>query len=68
MLVVDDNEFNVEVVSMIIQRNTMLLCDKSYSALHGIQLIKERALSNLPMYKLLFLDINMPQMDGVEMV
>jgi hypothetical protein len=36
VLVVDDNEFNVEVVAMIIQRNTLLVCDKSYSAMQGI--------------------------------
>ncbi|CAD8139213.1 unnamed protein product [Paramecium octaurelia] len=62
VLIVDDNEFNIIVLQYILEQ-LYLTCDSAISGLVALKKCKERALSQ---YKLIFLDIEMPEMDGLE--
>ena len=66
-MIVDDVQFNVEVVGRMIERQTGMQYDSAFSAMQGINMIENRQRQN-NQYKHIFLDINMPEMDGVEMV
>ncbi|CAD8133081.1 unnamed protein product [Paramecium octaurelia] len=62
VLIVDDNEFNIIVLQYILEQ-LYLTCDSAISGQTALKKCKERALSQ---YKLIFLDIEMPEMDGLE--
>ncbi|CAD8043106.1 unnamed protein product [Paramecium primaurelia] len=62
VLIVDDNEFNIIVLQYILEQ-LYITCDSAISGLIALKKCKERALSQ---YKLIFLDIEMPEMDGLE--
>ncbi|CAD8139707.1 unnamed protein product [Paramecium pentaurelia] len=62
VLIVDDNEFNIIVLQYILEQ-LYLTCDSAISGQIALKKCEERAFSQ---YKLIFLDIEMPEMDGLE--
>lgn len=68
ILIVDDTIFNIEVLQMMLQNQFHMNCDYAYSGDEALQKVRERTFSNqtLSTYKLIFMDINMPGMDGVK--
>ena len=69
LLVVDDEEFNV-MASQKMLKNLGYLSDKAYNGEECINLIKEKKQNtckcNKTYYKIIFLDIVMPIMDGIK--
>ena len=69
LLVVDDEEFNV-MASQRMLKNLGYLSDKAYNGQECIDLINEKKNSNCNCgknyYKIIFLDIVMPVMDGIK--
>ena len=71
ILVVDDDVFNISTISMVLQK-CGYTCDTAFNGKQAIQKILERQPSNqlssskAKQYKLVFMDCNMPIMDGFE--
>ncbi|CDW77828.1 multi-sensor hybrid histidine kinase [Stylonychia lemnae] len=66
VLIVDDTNFNLEVLQMMLQSQFNLMSEIAFSGEEALQKIQERVFNNnLPCYKLIIMDINMPGMDGV---
>ena len=71
ILVVDDDVFNISTISMVLQK-CGYTCDTAFNGKQAIQKILERQPSNqlssskTKQYKLVFMDCNMPIMDGFE--
>lgn len=66
ILVVDDNETNRIVISQQLEHwgaNVELACDAS----QAIALCKKRLADNQPLYDIAVLDMQMPEMDGIEL-
>ncbi|CAD8056430.1 unnamed protein product [Paramecium sonneborni] len=64
ILIVDDNEFNIIVLQYILEQ-LFLTCDSAISGEIAIKKCKERV-KEFCQYKIIFLDIEMPDMDGME--
>ncbi|CAD8061250.1 unnamed protein product [Paramecium sonneborni] len=62
VLIVDDNEFNIIVLQYILEQ-LYITCDSAISGQIALKKCEERAFSQ---YKLIFLDIEMPIMDGLQ--
>ena len=62
MLVVDDNEFNIFTFILILSTHG-INCDQALNGLEAYQKVK-KSFKCCP-YKLVFMDINMPVMDGL---
>lgn len=63
ILVVDDNVFNVMTLKMVLEAQFNLQADKSMNGLEALEAVGKR--KEHP-YKLIFMDCNMPVMDGLE--
>ena len=63
VLVVDDNEFNIFSLILILSSHG-INCDQALNGLEAYQKVK-KSFKCCP-YKLVFMDINMPVMDGLE--
>lgn len=63
ILVVDDNVFNVMTLKMVLESQYNLPADKAMNGLEAVEAIVKR--KEHP-YKLIFMDCNMPVMDGLE--
>jgi CheY-like chemotaxis protein len=67
ILIVDDTPFNIEVLQMMLKMTYGLACDTAYSGEEALLKIQERVYEQgLPCYSLIFMDINMTGMDGVQ--
>ncbi|CDW84037.1 multi-sensor hybrid histidine kinase [Stylonychia lemnae] len=71
ILIVDDANFNVYSLKMILKTMFGLESDFSYSGKDAIQMIKQRHLDTIiypksEQYRLIFMDLNMPDMNGQE--
>ena len=71
ILVVDDDVFNISTMSMVLQK-CGYTCDTAFNGKQAIQKITERqsqdqvSSTKSKQYKLVFMDCNMPIMDGFE--
>ncbi len=66
VLVVDDNEMNLYVMASLLVSHH-LACDKATNGLRAIDLVQQRSQKNREKpYSLIFMDVNMPVMDGIE--
>ena len=63
ILIVDDNVFNLMVLKHIITEELGYSCEKALNGLEALNLAKSRMESP---FKLIFMDINMPIMDGFQ--
>ncbi|KAL4446173.1 hypothetical protein ABPG74_021712 [Tetrahymena malaccensis] len=67
ILIVDDNTFNVYALEQLIKTLKQVECDKSLSGELAIELIKQKLTKNCcQFYKIIFMDIDMPQQSGLE--
>lgn len=57
--------FNLISLKLLFQSLNME-CDLAYDGQQGIRLVQERIRSKQPQYKLVFMDIEMPVMNGYE--
>jgi len=67
ILIVDDNEFNVEIVGMMIQRHTPHFWEGVYSADAALHKMRDKQERQGNQYDIVFIDINMPEVDGVQL-
>ncbi|CAD8124683.1 unnamed protein product [Paramecium sonneborni] len=72
VLIVDDEYFNIMTLQMLMQQY-FAICDKAYNGMEAIELINKKLTKPCPKcnncwYQLIFLDINMPIMGGIETV
>ncbi|CAD8206877.1 unnamed protein product [Paramecium octaurelia] len=72
VLIVDDEYFNIMALQMLMQQYSSI-CDKAYNGMEAIEQINEKLTNPCPKcqnccYQLIFLDINMPIMGGIETV
>lgn len=63
MLVVDDNVFNVLTLKMVLESQFNIQADKAINGLEAVEAVQKR--KEHP-YSLIFMDCNMPIMDGLE--
>jgi len=61
ILIVDDNDFNQFTLTQMISMHHGFTCDTAYNGVEAVRLVKGGT-----NYKLIFMDINMPVMDGFE--
>ncbi|EAS04082.2 ATPase, histidine kinase-, DNA gyrase B (macronuclear) [Tetrahymena thermophila SB210] len=67
ILIVDDNTFNVYALQQLIKTLKQVECDTSLSGELAIELIKQKLTKNCcQSYKIIFMDIDMPQQSGLE--
>lgn len=69
ILIVDDTPFNVEILQMMIKTSFGVTCEIAFSGEEALEKVKKRHKQrqfNYPMYKLIFMDINMPGITGVQ--
>ncbi|CAD8135910.1 unnamed protein product [Paramecium pentaurelia] len=72
VLIVDDEYFNIMALQMLMQQYSAI-CDKAYNGMEAIEQINEKLINPCSKcqnscYQLIFLDINMPIMGGIETV
>ncbi|CAD8135894.1 unnamed protein product [Paramecium pentaurelia] len=72
VLIVDDEYFNMMALQMLMQLYSAI-CDKAYNGMEAIEQLNEKLINPCSKcqnscYQLIFLDINMPIMGGVETV
>lgn len=60
ILVVDDNKINIKIAKKLLSHNECLVVDSALSGAEAIEKVKSKK------YDLIFMDIMMPEMDGVE--
>ena len=71
ILVVDDDVFNISAMALVLEK-LGYTCDKAYNGKQAIQKIVEKQhreqiiSSKVKQYRLIFMDCNMPVMDGFE--
>jgi len=65
ILIVDDSVFNIITLKTLIQKTFGLKCDEAVNGEKAITMVK-RAEEEHCQYKLVFMDCNMPVMDGFE--
>eukprot|EP00347_Sterkiella_histriomuscorum_P000258 403376570 len=63
ILIVDDNDFNSFTLMSVIKMNFGFDCDTASNGLHAVEMVMNR--KYYP-YKLIFMDLMMPVMDGFE--
>ena len=68
ILIVDDTDLNRIAVRQILKTRFKLFSDEACNGLECIDMLKERTLSecSCPFYKILFLDLEMPLLNGKE--
>eukprot|EP00347_Sterkiella_histriomuscorum_P015708 403355989 len=76
ILIVDDNVFNIITLQTILEMQFKQRVEKATNGLEGINKVKERQMQNLAQpcicglqnqnFKIIFMDCNMPIMDGFE--
>lgn len=64
VLIVDDNEFNIQILKQMIKKHFRLRCDRAENGKIAVQKFVD-SLACCP-YRIVFMDINMPVMDGHE--
>lgn len=66
ILLVDDNYFNIEVLQSLIEVQLQLEWDSAFNGLEAVNKVKERYNKTCctKYYKFIFMDVNMPIMDG----
>jgi CheY-like chemotaxis protein len=66
ILLVDDNYFNIEVLQSLIEVQLQFRCDSAFNGLEAVNKVKERNRNQCcsKHYKFIFMDVNMPIMDG----
>lgn len=64
MLIVDDMEFNLEILGSILSKNQVLF-DEANNGRQAVEKVKLRDLSDNP-YKVIIMDCDMPEMNGWE--
>ncbi|CAD8127091.1 unnamed protein product [Paramecium sonneborni] len=72
VLIVDDEYFNIMTLQMLMQQ-FFAICDKAYNGMEALEQINNKLTKPCPKcnnswYQLIFLDINMPIMGGIETV
>ena len=65
-LIADDDDMNVALLEMILMQEGLDHIDKAYDGLEALDLYED-ALCGTP-YHVVFLDITMPEMDGLEVL
>ena len=67
VLVVDDNPFNVEVISLMLKEKQVQSVS-AYSGREALEIVKARiqlaAKAKAPMFKIVIMDYSMPEMNG----
>ncbi|CAD8115793.1 unnamed protein product [Paramecium sonneborni] len=67
ILIVDDNAFNIEVLKFLIQKiNSSLKLECSLDGHTAIQMVKSNRCNKCNGYGLIFMDIDMPTMNGIQ--
>lgn len=67
ILLVDDNAFNCQVLSMMIKNFFDIEVDVVFDGFSAIDLVKEKLQHPwCKLFKIIFMDINMPEIDGFE--
>jgi CheY-like chemotaxis protein len=66
VLIVDDDDMNVDFLEMILKQEGIDSIDKAFNGLEALDMFED-ALCNSP-YNVVFLDITMPEMDGMEVL
>jgi CheY-like chemotaxis protein len=64
-LVVDDTPFNIEVIQAMLRLNFGLTSEAAYSGEQAVNIVQERNFQGYEPFKLIIMDINMHEMDGV---
>jgi len=63
VLIVDDNEFNRVVLQRILLANGYK-CHQAFTGLQALVAVRRQALTGFP-YKVILMDLDMPEMDGI---
>ncbi|CAD8112678.1 unnamed protein product [Paramecium sonneborni] len=67
ILIVDDNAFNIEVLKFLILKiNSSLKLEYSLDGHSAIQMVKQNRCNKCNGYDLIFMDIDMPTMNGIQ--
>jgi PleD family two-component response regulator len=66
VLIVDDNVFNLQILSMVLLNTYKLKADEAVSGEEAIMKCTKRMQKNQDQYSLILMDINMPIMNGIE--
>ena len=69
-MLVDDNDFNLMPLNMLITQLFQIQTDLAFNGIQAVQLFKENyekaCKCDNRAYKFIFMDLNMPEMDGYE--
>jgi len=65
VLIVDDSPFNLMTLNSLMRQNYAIRCDEASNGEIAINMIREADKNGAP-YKIIFLDCNMPVLDGFE--
>lgn len=66
VLIVDDTVFAIQILKMYCQKVSRIMVDTALSGEDAILMVQNRINLKKEMYRLIVMDINMPDLDGVE--